>query len=88
MSHVSRTTSENLGVGLTERDRRILKDIWLYRYLKTPQVTRLHFGGQKLAQRRMRRLVDSGFVERFRADDAVRAGLLCHRNDGITGRQL
>ena len=74
MSQVGRAPSENLGAGLTERDRRILRDIWLYRYLRTPQITRLHFGSQKLAQRRMRRLVDSGVVERFRADDAVRAG--------------
>lgn len=74
MSQVGRTQSGNIGTHLTARDRRILRDIWLYRYLRTPQVTRLHFSNQKLAQRRMRRLVEGGFVERFRADDAVRAG--------------
>jgi len=58
----------------TFRDQQILKDLWLYRYLQTPQIARLHFDSLKVAQRRMRRLHEAKLVERFRADMALRAG--------------
>jgi len=59
----------------TARDEKILKDVWLYRYLQTRQIARLHFGGNiKIAQRRMRKLFDAGLVRRFRSDAALRAG--------------
>ncbi len=59
----------------TSRDEMILKDVWLYRYLQTRQIARLHFGGNiKIAQRRMRKLYEAGMVRRFRSDAALRAG--------------
>ena len=59
---------------LTERDLAILQDLWLYRYLLTAQICRLHFTNIKVAQRAMRRLHALGVVDRFRSDSALRAG--------------
>jgi hypothetical protein len=38
---------------LTARAVAVLRDVWLYRYLTARQVSRLHFGPAKLAQRRL-----------------------------------
>ncbi len=59
---------------LTERDLAILRDLWLYRYLVTEQIRRLHFTNIKVAQRAMRRLYTVGVIDRFRSDSALRAG--------------
>lgn len=59
---------------LTPRDRALLGDVWLLRYLTTQQVLRLHFSHPKLAQRRLRLLTRRGFLRRFRAAEAARSG--------------
>lgn len=64
----------NSPVKITPRDRRVLRDLWLLRYLTTAQVARLHFGHHKLAQRRLRRLAGLGLVDPFQAEGAARAG--------------
>jgi len=61
-------------VRLTPRDLEISRDLWLYRYLTTHQVSRLHFGHLKLAQRRMRQLVRARLVDRFSAVPSESAG--------------
>ena len=54
----------------TSRDLQILHDLWLFRYLTTQQIARLHFGHLKLAQRRLRILRSRSVVDRFEpADD-------------------
>ena len=58
----------------TSRDVAVLRDLWLFRYVTTAQVSRLQFGHVKLAQRRLRVLHARRLVERFRADQALRVG--------------
>jgi len=53
---------------LTARDHILLRDVWLYRYLTAAQISRLHFGNLKLAQRRVRKLAAAQLVDRFRPD--------------------
>lgn len=53
---------------LTPRDLAVLRDVWLYRYVTSAQVSRLHFGHLKLAQRRLRLLVERRLLVRFRAE--------------------
>lgn len=48
------------------RDLAILKDLWLLRYLTASQVSRLHVGHLKVAQRRLRKLAALQLVTRFR----------------------
>lgn len=59
---------------LTPRDLEISRDLWVYRYLTTQQISRLHFGHLKLAQRRMRQLVRAKLVDRFSAVESDSAG--------------
>lgn len=59
---------------LTPRDLEISRDLWVYRYLTTHQISRLHFGHVKLAQRRMRQLVKAKLVDRFSAVPTKWAG--------------
>lgn len=51
---------------VTERDLRLLADLQDLRYATVDQLSRLHFGHVKLAQRRLRKLASSGLVVRFR----------------------
>lgn len=48
------------------RDFAVLRDLWLHRYLTSLQISRLHFGHLKLAQRRLRKLTEQGLLTRFR----------------------
>ena len=59
---------------LTERDQAVLRDLADFRYLSTRQIARLHFGNLKLTQRRLRRLLASGYVVRVPTEPAARAG--------------
>jgi len=59
---------------LTARDVLILHDIWLYRYVLSSQVCRLHFSNLKVAQRRLRILHHLGYVDRFRIGTDFRRG--------------
>ena len=59
---------------ITPRDIAILRDLWLLRYLTTKQISRLHFGHLKLAQRRLRVLTARRFVQRFRPAEAAQSG--------------
>ena len=61
-------------VRLTPRDLEISRDLWVYRYLTTSQISRRHFGHIKLAQRRMRQLVKAKLVDRFSAVPSKWAG--------------
>lgn len=59
---------------VTTRDLQLLEDIWRYRYVTSRQVTRLHFGNHKVAQRRLRALTTAGLLQRFHPSDSLRAG--------------
>ena len=59
---------------VTPRDQAVLRDLWLCRYLTSHQISRLHFGHLKLAQRRLRRLRSCRLVDRFRLEGDVRSG--------------
>ena len=59
---------------ITARDVALLRDTWQYRYLTSHQVARLHFGSQKVAQRRLRKLTGAGLLQRFCPAEAKRAG--------------
>lgn len=59
---------------VTDRDRRILRDVWEHRYLTSAHLARLHFSHPKLAQRRLRALTQAGLLQRFAPEDARRAG--------------
>ena len=58
----------------TPRDKAVLRDLWLFRYLSTRQISRLHFGHVKLAQRRLRTLAENRLVDRFQPGGARQAG--------------
>lgn len=58
----------------TTRDLAVLRDLWLYRYLTTSHIARLHFGHAKLAQRRLRILTARRLVDRFLPPAARQAG--------------
>ena len=60
---------------LTARDLALLRDVWLYRYVTSAHVARLHFGNRRLAQRRLRRLFRHGLLDRFQGDGGVGVGL-------------
>ena len=60
--------------GLRPRDHLVLADLAAYRYLTASQIARLRFGHIKLAQRRLRRLVDLQVVERFQSHRLGRLG--------------
>ena len=51
---------------MVPRDLVILRDLWLFRYLTAAQVSRLHVGHLKIAQRRLRKLATLALVTRFR----------------------
>ena len=59
---------------LTARDHLVLHNVGCYRYLTSAQVARLHFRTHKGAHRRLRHLAAAGFLHRFRAAEATRAG--------------
>lgn len=59
---------------VTERDRVLLRDVWLLRYVTALQVSRLHFGHLKVAQRRLRKLSALGLLSRFRAEPSASFG--------------
>lgn len=59
---------------LTSRDTAVLRDTWLYRYVTAKQVSRLHFGHIKVAQRRLRKLHKAGYLGRFRPSQATKSG--------------
>ena len=59
---------------LTPRDREVLADLWRLRYLSTAQVSRLHFGDLKRAQRRLRILHRHGLVDRFQPEASGQTG--------------
>lgn len=59
---------------VTERDLVLLRDLWLFRYLSSAQVSRLHFGHMKVAQRRLRKLFGLALVTRFRQGPASTFG--------------
>ncbi len=59
---------------LTDRDRSILRDVWLFRYATTEQLARLHFSNLKVAQRRLRKLADGGLLDRFSPRESSKAG--------------
>lgn len=59
---------------VTDRDRAILRDVWLFRYLTAAQASRLHFGHLKLAQRRLRKLTSLDLMFRFRLPSAAPFG--------------
>lgn len=67
-------THDTAATHLTDRDRRVLVDLWRFRYLTTTQLCRLHFSHPKLAQRRLRRLAQGGLVSRFRTAEAATSG--------------
>ena len=50
------------------RDVSVIRDIWRYKFLSAPQVVELWWDGctPRAAQRRLRKLFDAGFIERFR----------------------
>jgi len=62
------------GFQLTERDSRIFRDLFLYRYLNTKQISRLHFKNTKVAQRRLRKLFENRFIDRFQSDVDIQLG--------------
>jgi hypothetical protein len=53
---------------LQPRDVSVIRDIWRYRFLTAPQVIELWWAGcsPRAAQRRLRKLFEAGYVERFR----------------------
>src|SRR5688572_7742145 len=59
---------------LTVRDRAILRDLWLYRYLDSSQMTRLHFTNPQTTRRRLRRLLEGNLVDRFRPSSLAKEG--------------
>ena len=59
---------------MTNRDAALLRDLWLFRYLTTKQISRLHFGHLKIAQRRLRALTARKLVDRFRTVEASQTG--------------
>ena len=59
---------------LTPRDVSILEDVWLYRYMTTKQLSRLHFSNVKVAQRRLRALAERKLVDRFQPSELLRSG--------------
>ena len=61
-------------IELTERDRGILRDLWLYRYLDSSQIRRLHFSNAQTARRRLRKLLGLQVVSRFKPSDLDRTG--------------
>jgi hypothetical protein len=50
------------------RDVAIVRDVWRYRFLSAPQILELWWPGRsaRAGQRRLSKLFDAGFVERFR----------------------
>ncbi|MDA8118243.1 MAG: replication-relaxation family protein [Actinomycetota bacterium] len=58
----------------TPRDLALLRDVWLFRYLTAVQVSRLHFGHLKIAQRRLRKITALDLVRRFRLPSATPFG--------------
>ena len=58
------------GYRMVPRDLAILRDLWLFRYLTAAQVSRLHVGHLKIAQRRLRKLSTLKVVTRFRLPSA------------------
>ena len=61
-------------VRLTDRDRKIIRDIWLFRYSNAEQLCRLHFSSIKVAQRRLRKLSEAGYIDRFSPRRGQREG--------------
>lgn len=59
---------------LTPRDHQVLRDFMAYRYLTSDQVARLRFPGLRLAQRRLRLLVEAGLLARFRGEHQPKSG--------------
>lgn len=53
------------GHRLTERDTDVVVSIYKYRYLTSSQVATLHFPSQQTANRRLRSLVEQGYVAYF-----------------------
>lgn len=53
------------GRRLTERDTAVVVDVYKYRYLKASQIADLHFPSQQTANRRLRSLVDQGYISYF-----------------------
>src|SRR5438105_2193840 len=57
------------GVPVTARDQQIIEAVYDYRVLNSKQVYRLFFAGlnSRVAERRLERLFDGGYLERRRA---------------------
>jgi len=50
---------------ITERDIRVVCSIYKYKYLSASQIQELHFPSETTRNRRLRRLIDEGYVEPF-----------------------
>lgn len=51
---------------ITERDVQVVLDVYKYRYLTVEQVLRLHFPSRQTANRRLRVLLEEGYLEAYR----------------------
>jgi len=71
--HVGSEVKRN-SVRLVGRDLQILEAIGAVRYATSQQIMRLYFSNLKVAQRRLRVLVQAGMLERFRISDEHHAG--------------
>jgi len=65
--HHDRPT-RNVPCALQPRDIGLLRDLWCYKVLTAPQLFELWWAGRsaRAGQRRLRRLFDAGYLERFR----------------------
>lgn len=50
---------------ITDRDIRVVHSIYRYKYLSASQIQALHFPSETTRNRRLRRLIDEGYVEPF-----------------------
>lgn len=52
---------------ITDRDIKVILDLYKFRYLSTSQVERLHFPSRQTANRRLRALVQAGYAKGYHA---------------------
>ncbi len=64
---------------LTERDGKLLRDLYLARYLSTPQIHRLHFGSESRTKMRLSKLGEKGWVRNMPFVDPLGRQRVCWR---------
>jgi len=59
---------------VTERDIKLILDVYKHRYLSTSQIVQLHFPSRQTANRRLRALLEEGYLKGYKApsiDDRI-----------------